>query len=150
MQTPSGTAGSIVEQPNAPSAATVARTVRPLQPTSRGAPGVVRDGISDREAQKLYCCGWRRCLTPSRSRPRHHPVNRQIPRSLHPPLDNPVERASRLPVYIVGRAPARIGGSGVPHRFNKGTAATRGSPRQAAAKGVTAFSLRIELGQRAN
>jgi len=52
-QTPSGTADSIVEQPNAPSAATVARTVRPFQPTSRGAPRVVRNGISDREAQAI-------------------------------------------------------------------------------------------------
>ena len=101
--------------------------------------------------RKPYCCGWRRCLTRSRSRLRHHPLNRQIPQSLHPPLDKPCRRRRSNRQALACRRTScghrDASEDRCPHRVVKGTATTQGSGRQ---RVVTAFSLRIELGQRAN
>ena len=123
-QTPSGTAASNVEQPSAPSAATVARTVRPFRQNQGARRGSSVTGYRT-VRRKPYCCGWRRCWTRSRSRPRHHPLNRQIPQSLHPPVDNPVERVVATDKLSLAGVHRGTGTSthrriGCPHRFSQG------------------------------
>ena len=90
-QSSSGTAASNVEQPSAPSAAIatdhparqeIARTVRSFQPTSSGAPRVVRDGISDREAQAILL-RMEALLDPFRIAPSTPPV--ELPDTPKPP-----------------------------------------------------------------
>lgn len=118
----------------------IARIVRPFQPTARGAPGVVRDGISDREAQAILL-RMEALLDPQ---DRGLDTTRRIARyrkaSTHLSI-SPVEGVAatdKLSLVHRGTGTSTHRRIGCSRRFSQGTCLLlplAGSPRQAAAKG---------------